>query len=267
MLTTSAGPVAEQSSPKTDNTPELRCLRKRFRRISEKILPLSPYLLQISEKTSPDLGHHHPINWNRGTPFAPNEQALQYVSFLNVPLELGVIRSVGGWDNEKGELEESSPNGQRDFKSGTTTPKQGQTAGKRLTLADYAKRKTAGQSGAKAVIQPNGAGSTHDKINSLQEKINDEHVKANDAKDKPSDKEVKVTNTKESLINTTYAQGKVSSIRDPANHVENKISSVQNKVNGAQDQTKIVQDKVNVANTTAEKVSTVKASSQTIKKR
>ena len=267
MSTNSAGPVAEQSSPEIDNTPELQCLRKRLRRISEKILPSSPYLLQIPEKMSPNLGHHQSINWSKGTPFAPNEQALQYVSFLNVPLELGVVRSVGGWDNEKGELEDSSPNGQRTFKSGTSTPKQGQTAGKRLTLADYAKRKTAGQSGVKVVTQSNGAEPTHVKANESQGKVND-------ATDKLSDKEVKVNNTKlevtdknDTIIDTTLAQSNVSGAHDQATHVQNMADGVQTKVNGAWDQTKVVQDKVDVVHATLEKASIVEVSNQATKKR
>lgn len=96
--------------------------------------------------------------------FARNEEPLQYVSFLNRDFSHGLIRAVGGWDNEKGELMASSPNGQS-VKSGTSTPKQGQTAGKKMTLADYRNKKAGGQPGIKEVAKSNKQEPKHERAN------------------------------------------------------------------------------------------------------
>lgn len=164
MSTASAGPVVKQSSKKAHQHAELEQLNSRLRIVSEKIIPSSPYILTVPEAPKYWLSPEQTTDWRRGTPFAHNEETLQYISFLNRDFDQGLIRAVGGWDNEKGELMMSSPNGQAAI-SGTTTPRQGQTAGKKISLADYKNKKAAGQTGAKEVAKPNGQEPKHEGVN------------------------------------------------------------------------------------------------------
>ena len=123
---------------KFNQTTELERLNERLQHISEKIITPSPYLLTVPGERSYHLNSLQTIDWTRGTPFSVSEGELQYVSFLRRELGDSLITAVGGWDNEKGELVDTSPNGVRGGKSGTSTPKLG---GKKMTLADYKNKK------------------------------------------------------------------------------------------------------------------------------
>jgi len=167
MSTTSAGPVLKQGIKKAHQQAELEQLEQlnsRLRNISEKIIPASPYILTVPEAPKFTLSPQHAADFSRGTPFAHNEEQLQYISFLNRDFDHGCLRAFGGWDNEKGELMASSPSGQF-AKSGTTTPKQGQTAGKKMSLADYKNKKAGGQPGVKDVAKSNGQELKHESVN------------------------------------------------------------------------------------------------------
>ena len=259
MSTITAGPVAEQSSPEIFNNSELQRLRKRLRRMAQKILPEQPYILQIFEKTTPDLARHD-LTWSKGTPFSYHEDVLQYATFMNVPLELGVVISFGGWENGKGEIDDSSDNGPRTFQSGTTTPKPGQ---KKMSLADYAKRKTAGQSGqsgVKAVRQSVAVESTHVKVNDTQVKLSDKVVEVNNVT-------LTVTDKKDIAMDPTHTQSKIGGAHGQASQLPNKVDDVRPKVDSIQDQTKVVQGKVDIVKAPSEKASMVEVSSQISKKR
>ncbi|MCJ1391478.1 hypothetical protein MMC18_004342 [Xylographa bjoerkii] len=132
---------------------ELERLDARLHSISEKIITPSPYLLTVPGERSYRLNPLQAIDWTRGTPFSVNEGELQYVSFLRRELGDSVLTAVGGWDNEKGELVDASPNGARGVKSGTSTPKQG---GKKMTLADYKNKKAGVQPASQDVVKTNG---------------------------------------------------------------------------------------------------------------
>ncbi|MCJ1244283.1 hypothetical protein MMC30_001481, partial [Trapelia coarctata] len=164
MSTTSASHVLKQNLKRPNQLTELEQVDARLRTISEKIIPSSPYLLTVPEAPHYPLSPSKVTDWRRGTLFGRNEEPVQYVSFLNRDFSSGLIRAVGGWDNEKGELMASSPNGQF-VKSGTSTPKQGQTAGKKMTLADYKNKKAGGQAGVKEVAKPNGQEPKLERVN------------------------------------------------------------------------------------------------------
>ncbi|MCJ1399167.1 hypothetical protein MMC11_002369 [Xylographa trunciseda] len=129
---------------------ELERLDARLQNISEKIITPSPYLLTVPGERPYSLNSLQTIDWTRGTPFSVNEGELQYVSFLRRELGDSLITAVGGWDNEKGELVDVSPNGARGVKSGTSTPKQG---GKKMTLADYKNKKAGIQPAPQDVVK------------------------------------------------------------------------------------------------------------------
>ena len=132
---------------------ELERLDARLQNVSEKIITPSPYLLTVPGERSYHLNSLQTIDWTRNTPFSVNEGELQYVSFLRRELGDGLITAIGGWDNEKGDLVDASPNGVRGAKSGTTTPKQG---GKKMTLADYKNKKAGVQPASQDVVKTNG---------------------------------------------------------------------------------------------------------------
>lgn len=120
-------------------------LDKRLKAISDKIIPVSPYLLKVPSDRPFHLTPLQLADLRRGTPFNVNEEALQYMSFLP-DWDNGLIVAQGGWANEKGEMETTDATMMKDgyTRSITSTPKVG---AKKISLSDYKKR-TAGQSSA-----------------------------------------------------------------------------------------------------------------------
>ena len=145
---------SNHSKLKLQQESELDRLNARLRNVSDKIITPSPYLLTVPGERSYRLNSLQTIDWTKNTPFSVNEGELQYVSFLRRELGDSLITAVGGWDNEKGELVDASPNGIRGVKSGTSTPKQG---GKKMTLADYKNKKAGIQPASQDVVKTNGA--------------------------------------------------------------------------------------------------------------
>ena len=122
----------------------------RLRRITDEILPSSPYILTLP--TNYRVGSHQINDWRRGTPFAPHEEQLSYLSFLARTFdEDNIMNAIGDWDDGKGAIKEKNPHG----RSGTSSPLPGQAPKKKISLADY-KNKTAGQTGAKTLPQTSG---------------------------------------------------------------------------------------------------------------
>ena len=76
-------------------------------------------------------------NW-----WEPHEEQLQYMSFLPREWDDPVLKAIGGWDNEKGELVPEQATGNTyGGRSGTTTPAHGQGPKKKISLADYKLKK------------------------------------------------------------------------------------------------------------------------------
>jgi hypothetical protein len=139
-------------------TPELDALDARLRHITDKIIPTSPYLLTVPNTEQIRLGPHQANEWRRNTTFDANEEPLQYMSFLKDRGDDNTILvTVGGWNNEKGELVDMSPPQKGLGSSGTNTPKQGPTVAKKISFADYTKKRASGQLGAKAVAPIGGS--------------------------------------------------------------------------------------------------------------
>lgn len=112
-------------------------LDTRLKHISETILPSAPYLLQVP--TNYRLGEQQANDWRRGSPFDRSEDRLQYMTFLQHHNDETMFRSVGGWDDGKGNFKPT-----QDKRSGTNSPLPGQPAKKKISLLDY-KKKAAGQ--------------------------------------------------------------------------------------------------------------------------
>ena len=119
----------------------------RLRHLSNNILPKHPYLLSIPT----DVPYRHSsrfVNtWHLGTPFAREEEQLQYMSFLpHQDEESDLLMAEGEWSDEKGNIlqEDSSP--QQTYLSGANTPTGANR--KKITLHDYKSKAKGGPEGS-----------------------------------------------------------------------------------------------------------------------
>lgn len=142
IVSTSKTPATPHKTPKARHG-DLSNTDARLKHISDKILPKSPYLLTVPSDrpyrpTPQQLGE-----WHKGLPFSADEAPLQYLSFLSRDWDDSLLRVVGGWDNEKGEMMDSATVQVNGARSGTSTPQLGAGAKKKISLSDY-KSKAAG---------------------------------------------------------------------------------------------------------------------------
>lgn len=132
--------------------PELVALDTRWKGLRDTILPEAPYILTVKSERPYVLNSTQTKEWTRGTHFEPHEQELQYVSYLRDWSD-SLIMPRSGWDDGKGGMLNIATQ-QSPSRSGTNTPKQGQTSGKKLTLSEYKARREAGQLGVKTLPPP-----------------------------------------------------------------------------------------------------------------
>ena len=100
-------------------------------------LPFTPYIFRIQHAEGRKLPQPtHSQHWRTGTPFAADEQELQYMTFRR-PTDL-LIRSHGQWDDGKGGIAPREVPGSHT--SSGRTPLNGPSARKKITLADYKNR-------------------------------------------------------------------------------------------------------------------------------
>ena len=144
-----------KSSKERENI-ELDKLNARLGHISKRVLPSAPYMLTVPSDQPYTLTSYQANDWRRNTPFDVNEEQLQYMSFLSRDFDDGLIRAIGGWDNDKGEIIDNTSSRLEDSRSGTTTPRPGQTTGKKISLAEYKNKKATTQSGSKDTSATNG---------------------------------------------------------------------------------------------------------------
>lgn len=131
------------SAPERDFSRQKQLLDDRLRHLSHNILTKHPYLLSIPT----DVPYRHSsrfVNtWHLGTPFAGEEEQLQYMSFLpHQEEESDLLMAEGEWADESGNIlqEGSSP---RDTQfSGANTPTASQR--KKITLHDYKSKAKSG---------------------------------------------------------------------------------------------------------------------------
>ena len=132
-----------QSIPQTSNAisytsqarkdPALQDLDAHIQRVSDKLLPPSPYLLTVPTRRPFHLDDGQREDWVKGTPFSAKEAELQYLSFL--PNWEGIMRPMGGLLDDRGELIDPE---KEKRKSASQTPK---VAAKKISLAEYKQRK------------------------------------------------------------------------------------------------------------------------------
>lgn len=120
---------------------ELEPLDHRLKRLSDEVLPPQPYLLTLPTNAPFRLGSRSANNWAVGhdRPFNPEEQELQYMTFLRHHDTDSLLVAVGDWSDESGRMmadRSSAP-------STTETPKE-TVAKKKISLKDYKHQKTTG---------------------------------------------------------------------------------------------------------------------------
>ena len=97
-----------------------------------------------------------------GTPFAPHEEQLQYMSFHAHERDGGLIHATGAWDDGNGALPDNNLSSSGADRSGGSSPGTAQKK-KKITLDEYKNRKTATpvaekERDKKAMKQTNGSG-------------------------------------------------------------------------------------------------------------
>ncbi|KAJ6096764.1 hypothetical protein N7486_007510 [Penicillium sp. IBT 16267x] len=126
-------------------TADLQSLDQRLKRLSDDVLPPQPYLLTLPTKVPFRLGPRSVNNWAVGhdRPFSPEEQELQYMTFLTHSDTDSLLKAVGDWSDEKGRMMADR------FTAPTTaeTPKD-TIAKKKISLNDYKNQKNSGLSPA-----------------------------------------------------------------------------------------------------------------------
>ena len=135
---TSKRPItkSEGSSSKALD-PDLPELDARLQTISSKIIPASPYILTVPAQSAYPLSSHQTDDFRRRTPFNPDEDSLQYLSFLP-DWDNGLIAPVGDWSNERGEMVDKTPQKQ-EMRNSDRPSKPG---AKKISLSAYKDRVT-----------------------------------------------------------------------------------------------------------------------------
>ena len=110
----------------------------KLRHLRDKILPEVPFILGVKRS---QIYRHHPQvahQWRRGTPFARDEEELQYLTFKDRTNDGTELYVRGGWDDGKGGI--APPEGTLSRNSSDGTPYSGQGPKKKISLADYKNR-------------------------------------------------------------------------------------------------------------------------------
>jgi hypothetical protein len=126
--------------------PEFDSIDKRLKRLKDEVLPISPYLLTV-----PTDDPNHPRarfvnNWAVGKdgPFSPEEQHLQYMTFLMHHEGDSLLVAVGDWSDKGGNIMAQADSKPPSVTSAASTP----STKKKISLNDY---KSKAKSNAQAV--------------------------------------------------------------------------------------------------------------------
>lgn len=129
------------SRPQHDASAQLslkNALDQQLDQLIKDVLPSSPYLLRMPyQEDNPRLKPPSQRYWSHGTPFAPEEEAVQYTTFHQSPG--GCLRSVGQWDDGKGGIAPPEPLPSNSSSGRTPLQNQGGTK-KKMTIAEWKNR-------------------------------------------------------------------------------------------------------------------------------
>ncbi|KAK2787445.1 hypothetical protein FQN53_005182 [Emmonsiellopsis sp. PD_33] len=137
------------SEPTSSSTAKGSCseylngINTRFKNLTDNVLPTSPYLLTVPTEKPFHLGSRFVSNWAVGDngPFAPEEEHLQYMTFLSHQGEDTLLVAVGGWSDERGNIMEEDTSKVSNALSASATPKNGLQK-KKISLSDYKRKAT-----------------------------------------------------------------------------------------------------------------------------
>lgn len=134
-------PSTRQSS-RSQFAPDLEALDHRLKHLSDEVLPLNPFLLTLPTNAPFRLGNRFVDNWaiGRDGPFSPEEQQLQYMTFLTHHDGDSLLVAVGDWSDESGRMMAD--------RTGQSTADHTREGGakKKISLKDYKNQRNSGVS-------------------------------------------------------------------------------------------------------------------------
>ncbi|KAL1981537.1 hypothetical protein VTN96DRAFT_2472 [Rasamsonia emersonii] len=139
---------------------ELDSLNLRLGRLKDEILPASPYLLAVPTDIPFHIGNRFVNNWAVGKngPFAPEEQQLQYMTFLMHHEADSLLVAVGDWSDKGGNIMAEDDSKARSMASAANTVQNVSTK-KKISLSDY-KTKAKGGSYSSSIASQEGKNET-----------------------------------------------------------------------------------------------------------
>lgn len=134
---------------KTQSSSDHESVDERLRRLKEEVLPFYPFLLTVPIDVPFRLGSRFVNNWAVGPngPFAPDEQQLQYMTFLTHHEGDSLLVAVGDWLDRS---EDAMPEQLSRSQSAANTPPTGAAAStkKKISLNDYKNKRKTDNSGS-----------------------------------------------------------------------------------------------------------------------
>ena len=161
----------KDSNPSASTSNGFDMLDARLDHLRDTIFPPAPYVLTVPTKLPFNLSGEQVEDWVEGTPFAPKEAHLQYMSFRK-DWDNGLITPIGGMLDDKGELideEKEKEKEKEKRKSAAGTPKVG---AKKISLAEYKQQRKPGASltnGTNGIPKINGEAKADKTIGSVTE--------------------------------------------------------------------------------------------------
>lgn len=128
------------TNPQATRSPSLdrEALDRGLKRLSEQVLPSVPYLLTLPTNSPFRQGNRRENHWAVGhdRPFRPQEQELQYMTFLAHQDTDSLLVAVGDWSDETGRMMDDRPTA-----PSTTEIQRESVARKKISLKDYKTQK------------------------------------------------------------------------------------------------------------------------------
>ena len=123
---------------KAQNNPiHIKTIDDKLNHLTDHVLPRYPYLLSVPSDVPYQHSSRFINNWNRGTPFARDEESIQYLSFLPRQEEDCILlKAEGGWADQDGGLLGPGELTRDLFVSEAERPPSSAQR-KRITLLDY----------------------------------------------------------------------------------------------------------------------------------
>ncbi|PYH77157.1 hypothetical protein BO82DRAFT_294527 [Aspergillus uvarum CBS 121591] len=115
---------------------------RRLKRLKDQVLPLYPFLLTVPTDVPFRLGGRFVNNWavSDDGPFTPEEQQLQYMTFLTHHDGESLLAAVGDWSDSAGNVMSDQQSGPQ---SAASTPSYSSLK-KKISLKDYKNRRKSG---------------------------------------------------------------------------------------------------------------------------